>query len=204
MGAEHAQREPPIPLDALRHGSTDEPTQRLQGQLKGGFLRVAFAGRTSTDDRQDPTLSIPRQLTSSRSNLPEQAAIVAHFYDVESGRTELGLRGQGRAHEEMSIPVPRDGGITDLLEEAARSDRRFDAVICESIDRIARRTYLGTQIEYRLEQLGVMLFASGEPIVASGERASQILTRRVKQGVAEWCVLELLEKSWDGFETHTE
>ncbi|GAA3757316.1 hypothetical protein GCM10022402_39540 [Salinactinospora qingdaonensis] len=104
----------------------------------------------------------------------------------------------------MSVPVPRDGGITDLLEEAARSDRRFDAVICESIDRIARRTYLGTQIEYRLEQLGVMLFASDEPIVASGKRASQILTRRVKQGVAEWYVLELLEKSWDGFETHTE
>ena len=31
-----------------------------------------------------------------------------------------------------------------------------------------------------------------------------MLTRRVKQGVAEWYVLDLLEKSWGGFEIHTE
>jgi hypothetical protein len=31
-----------------------------------------------------------------------------------------------------------------------------------------------------------------------------VLTRRVKQGVAEWYVLEILEKSWGGFEMHTE
>ncbi len=31
-----------------------------------------------------------------------------------------------------------------------------------------------------------------------------MLTRRVKQGVAEWYVTEMLEKSWAGFEVHTE
>ena len=31
-----------------------------------------------------------------------------------------------------------------------------------------------------------------------------MLTRRVKQGVVEWYVLDLLEKSWGGFEMHTE
>ncbi|WP_372442235.1 recombinase family protein [Actinomadura violacea] len=104
----------------------------------------------------------------------------------------------------MAIPVPRDGGIQDLLEEASRSDRRFDAVICESIDRISRRTYIGTLIENTLEEAGVLLFAADEPIVLNGKRASQVLTRRVKQGVAEWYVLELLEKSWGGFEAHTD
>jgi site-specific DNA recombinase len=172
-------------------------------------LRVAWAGRTSTYDQQDPTLSLPRQLRSSRDALPGHAVIVAHFYDVESGRKDLADRGQGHAHELFQIPIPRDGGIADLLEEARRRDRRFDVVICESIDRIARRTYIATEIEHQLEQAGVRLLAADEPIIlpAGGRRpksATQVLTRRVKQGVAEWYVLELLEKSWGGFEVHTE
>jgi site-specific DNA recombinase len=45
--------------------------------------------------------------------------------------------------------------------------------------------------------------AADEPILLSGKRATAILTRRVKQGVAEWYVLEMLEKSWDGACEHT-
>ncbi|MEV5413165.1 recombinase family protein [Thermopolyspora sp. NPDC052614] len=200
----------PFPIDAITTGTRGAAT-RLTVRRPGGTalprgpLLCAFLGRTSTEDKQDPTLSIPRQLQASRAALPDQAIIVAHFYDVESGRKDLAARGHGRGHERFSIPVPRDGGVADLLAEAARPDRRFDAVICESIDRIARRTYIGTQIENQLEQLGVVLFAADEPIVLDGgKRSTQILTRRVKQGVAEWYVLELLEKSWAGFETHTE
>ncbi len=47
------------------------------------------------------------------------------------------------------------------------------------------------------------LFAADEPITLTGKRATTILTRRVKQGVAEWYVLETLEKSWDGLSEHT-
>src|SRR5690242_436386 len=47
---------------------------------------VAWLGRTSTDDNQDPTLSLPRQLGTCRGRLPDDFVIVAHFYDVESGR----------------------------------------------------------------------------------------------------------------------
>jgi site-specific DNA recombinase len=166
-------------------------------------LRFAWWGRVSTEDQQDPTLSLPRQLRSSRAAIPSGAVIVAHFYDVESGRRDLELRGRGSAHERFQIPIPRDGGIQELLDEAARPDRRFDAVICESIERIARRTYYGTKIEHDLERVGVALFAADEPILLSGKRATTILTRRVKQGVAEWYVLEMLEKSWDGFCEHT-
>ncbi|MWA07405.1 recombinase family protein [Actinomadura sp. LD22] len=199
----------PVPLDVLGSGSRTTRRRRLTGPGVGrssslGPLRLAFAGRTSTEDQQDPTLSIPRQLNSCRTVLPDQAVIVAHFYDIESGRKALALRGRGRGHEQFSIPVPRDGGIQDLLEEASRPDRRFDAVICESIDRISRRTYIGTLIENTLEEAGVLLLAADEPIVLNGKRASQVLTRRVKQGVAEWYVLELLEKSWGGFEAHTD
>ncbi|GAA3239705.1 recombinase family protein [Actinocorallia longicatena] len=172
--------------------------------LQDGPLKVAFLGRTSTEDQQDPTLSLPRQLASCHAALPEHSTFVAHFYDIESGRKDLAARGKGRGHERFSIPVPRDGGIQDLLEEAASPSRRFDVVICEEIGRVARRSYIGTMIEARLEEAGVLLLAADEPIVLNGKRSSQILTRRVKQGVAEWYVLQLLEMSWGGLQQHIE
>ncbi|MGH3568812.1 MAG: recombinase family protein [Pseudonocardia sp.] len=142
--------------------------------------------------------------------LPDDAVIVTNFYDVESGRKDLDARGRGTAHEMFSIPIHRDGGIHDLLAEAERADRRFDYVICESIERIARRTHIGTDIENRLERAGVRLLAADEPFTLNptGGRkakvATQLLTRRVKQGIAEFYVIEMLEKSWDGFAVHTE
>jgi hypothetical protein len=56
--------------------------------LLRGEVRVAFVGRTSTEDQQDPRQSLIRQLDRSRSALPAAWVIVAHFYDVESGRLE--------------------------------------------------------------------------------------------------------------------
>ncbi|MFF0532681.1 recombinase family protein [Nocardia amikacinitolerans] len=171
---------------------------------------MAFAGRTSTGDLQDPTLSIPRQYSNSQLALPDGGVITAHFWDIESGRKDTADRGQGKTHEQFDIPVPRDGGIQDLLAEAQRPDRRFDYVICESIERIARRTHAGTAIEKQLEDAGVRLLAADEPfrIAQSGsrkeKRATQTLTRRMKQGIAEFYVMEMLEKSWDGFAVHTE
>ncbi|KPI04493.1 Recombinase [Actinobacteria bacterium OK074] len=169
-------------------------------------MPVAWLGRTSTEDTQDPTLSLPRQLRNARAALPPGWVIVAHFYDVESGRKDLDARGHSRAHERFNISIPRDGGIADLLEEAKAPDRRFAAVICESIERVARRTYFGTKIEYQLEQSGVALCAADEPILtdARAKRATPTLTRRVKQAVSEWYVLQMLELSWDGFIQHIE
>jgi site-specific DNA recombinase len=114
--------------------------------------RIALLARTSTEDQQDPTISIPRQLRTCQNVLPDGAMIVAYFYDVESGRKDLAERGRSRSHELMAIPIPRDGGIQDLLAEAESGQARFDAVICESVDRIARRTYYGTLIEHRLSE----------------------------------------------------
>ena len=128
------------------------------------IIPVAWMGRTSTEDQQDPTLSLPRQLESCRVALPAPFVIVAKFYDVESGRTDLALRGRSDAHERFDIPIARDGGIADLLEEAARPDRRFVAVVCESIERVARVSYFSTKIEYELGRFGVALLAADEGI----------------------------------------
>src|SRR2546421_979329 len=194
---------PATPFGAPNPGMPWAPP--VPDETSQATVPVAWLGRTSTEDAQDPTLSLPRQLRNARAALPPGWVIVAHFYDVESGRKDLDARGHGTAHQQFAIPIPRDGGIADLLEEAATPNRRFAAVICESIERVARRTYFGTKIEHELEQCGVALCAADEPILTSrnAKRATPTLTRRVKQAAAEWYVLQMLELSWDGFIEHT-
>jgi site-specific DNA recombinase len=188
--------------------------QNVPDALSQTATPVAWLGRTSTDDAQDPTLSLPRQLESSRNALPLGFVIVAKFYDVESGRKAVEQRGTSNAHSQFDIPIPRDGGIADLLAEAQRPDRRFVAVVCESIERVARTTYFSTKIEHELEQAGVALLAADEGIDASAipslnsgsapfRRATPTLTRRVKQAISEWYVLNMLELSWGGTKAHT-
>jgi DNA invertase Pin-like site-specific DNA recombinase len=139
--------------------------------LGSGEVRVAFVGRTSTEDQQDPRNSLMRQLDRSRHALPAAWVIVAHFYDVESGRLELDERGQKAGYERFDIPIARDGGIGDLLEEATGPDRRFDVVICENVGRLARRMYEGLTVERALQKAGVELLASNEPIKIDGGRS---------------------------------
>jgi DNA invertase Pin-like site-specific DNA recombinase len=173
------------------------PTALLRDEV-----RVAFLGRTSTEDQQDPRQSFLRQLGNCKAAIPESWVIVAHFYDVESGRMDLDARGQGSNYERFDIPIARDGGITDLLDEATHPGRRFDVVICESISRVARRAFEGLSVERALEKSEVPLFASNEPITVSGSRAQRILQRRINQSVAEYEVLNTLEQSWGGMCTH--
>jgi site-specific DNA recombinase len=94
------------------------------------------------------------------------------------------------------VRVPRDGGIDDLLRVASNG-RPFEAVIVESIDRLSRMTADATRIEREFERRDIGLFAADEPMNAN---ATAILTRRVKQGVAEWYVRDLIEKSRRGME----
>src|SRR5205807_21110 len=62
-----------------------------------------------------PARQLPRAL-------PVASVIVAHFFDVESGRKDLTGRGRSSAHERFDTPVPRDGGIGDLLAETVRPE----------------------------------------------------------------------------------
>lgn len=118
-----------------------------------------------------------------------------HYWDIETGRKLIEERGQGADGALYGVPVPRDGSITELLADAHKG--RFEAVIVESIDRLSRMTADSTRVERELEQLGIRLFACDEPMIAN---ATAILTRRVKQGVSEWYVRDLLERSRHGME----
>ena len=160
-------------------------------------MRLAFYARVSTEDEQDPSLSIPRQLTSCKRQTSGMGEIVATYWDIESGRKDLDLRGNGADGAAFNVPVPRDGGIADLLRASEEKHPPFDAVIVESIDRLSRMTVDSTHIERELERRDIALFASDEPMETT---ATAILTRRVKQGVAEWYVRDLIEKSRRGME----
>ena len=159
-------------------------------------MRVAFYGRVSTDDAQDPSLSIPRQLGKCDQVLdPIGEKVGVNFWDVESGRKALAERGKGKRDWSEVVDVPRAGGLPELLASAEEGE--IDAVIVESIDRLSRMTADGTRIERELEERDIALFAADEPLNSS---ATAILTRRVKQGVAEWYVRDLIERSRAGME----
>jgi DNA invertase Pin-like site-specific DNA recombinase len=107
-------------------------------------MRFAFYGRVSTDDAQDPSLSIPRQLGACEHAIrPSAGEVVAHYWDIESGRKDLAQRGNGADPTGFGVPVPRDGGLGELLLSAANG-RPFEAVIVESIDRLSRMTRRNT------------------------------------------------------------
>ena len=82
--------------------------------------------------------------------------------------------------------LQRDGGIADMLAEAASPEPRFAVVACEDIERSARDTFNALKIEKELARNGIILAATDEPPQIEGANATMILVRRVKQGVAEW------------------
>jgi site-specific DNA recombinase len=163
---------------------------------------VAFLGRTSTLLLQDPAASLRRQAREVQAKLPPGWFIAAWFWDIESGGLDLEQRGHGTAHETVDVRLPRDGGLAALLAEAASPAPRFAAVMCEDIERSGRDTFNALKLERQLGDAGIPLFATDEPINVEGMNATTILTRRVKQGIAEWYRYQLKEKAWRGFEQH--
>jgi site-specific DNA recombinase len=160
-------------------------------------MRFAFYGRVSTEDNQDPTLSLPRQLGNcERAVANSGGRIVAHFYDVESGAMRLDARGSGRGLAGFDVPIPRDGGLVDLIEDA--SSGRFDAVVCESINRLSRNPSVTFRVEEQLADQGVRLWAIDEPFE---ESFGSIVLRHVNVGVARGYLHELKVKSRQGIET---
>ncbi len=163
-------------------------------------LRAAFYGRTSDKDAQDPSLSIPRQHTAAQKVTGTlNARIIRHYYDIESGKKALDERGQGEDAAALGIALRRDGGLPELLRDARANT--FDVVVVESIDRVSRRTFTSTQIEEELKELDIQIFAADEPI---GTLGTMLLTRRLKQGIAEWYITDLLDKSRRGMEASVE
>jgi site-specific DNA recombinase len=165
---------------------------------------VAFIGRTSTLTLQDPRASLRRQLRSAREWLPPGWFIAAVYWDIESGGIDLEARSQGDAYKQFTdAGLPRDGGMADLLREAAAPVSRFAAVICEDIERSGRDMFNALKLEKELSRQGIPLFATDEPADIEGVNATTVLVRRVKQGVAEWYRLQLKEKIWKGLIEHS-
>ena len=165
---------------------------------------VAFLGRTSTLEMQDPRASLRRQLRSSQDWLPQGWFIAAVYWDVESGGLDLEARSQGDAYRQFTdAGIPRDGGMADLLAEAASPVPKFAAVICEDIERSGRDTFNALKLEKKLSRNGIPLFATDEPAHIDGVNATTVLVRRMKQGVAEWFRIQLKEKTWKGLVEHS-
>ena len=168
----------------------------------GEPVPVAFLGRTSTLEMQDPRASLNRQIRAAKAWLPPGWFITAWYWDVESGGLDLEDRGRGQAWRAVAGDIPRDGGMADLLAEAAAPAPRFAAVVCEDIERSGRDTFNALKLERKLSAAGIPLFATDEPAVIDGVNATTVLVRRVKQGVAEWFRIQLKEKTWKGLVEH--
>jgi site-specific DNA recombinase len=169
----------------------------------GEPVPVAFIGRTSTADLQDPVASLRRQARACQAALPPGWFIAAWYWDVESGALDLEDRSRGDAYRAFTAAgIPRDGGMADLIAEAAGPVPGFAAVICEDIERSGRDTFNALKLEKKLSRQGIPVFATDEPIVIDGVNATTVLVRRVKQGVAEWYRLQLKEKTWKGLAEH--
>lgn len=165
-----------------------------------GSPRYAWYGRVSTEDEQDPTLSFPRQLANAERAVAEAGGrIVAHYYDIESGARTYATRGSGNLAG-FDIPIPRDGGLQDLLADAAWRPARFDRVIVESISRLSRNSSVAFRVEDELRQAGVRLCAADEPME---ESFGTIVLRHVNIGIARGYHHELMVKSRQGQETST-
>ena len=123
-------------------GSTP-PAQAHQvtGAAAPPLVPVAFTGRTSTLALQDPVASMRRQARKCGDKLPPGFVLVAWYWDIESGGLDIEERGHAATWQQVDTGIPRDGGLADLLAEAASPAPRFAAVICEDIERSARDTY---------------------------------------------------------------
>jgi Resolvase, N terminal domain len=122
---------------------------------------VAWYGRVASAEHAH--IMLTRQLDTARCALPPEYVIAVTFYDIGSGHLAPQERGVSPGHD-ADVSLARDGGLADLLAEAKRPDRRFVAVVCTSIDRLARATHLSARIEHELQQAGVALLVADEGI----------------------------------------
>jgi site-specific DNA recombinase len=169
----------------------------------GAVVPMAFVGRTSTDNMQDPVESLSRQLRVARGRLPEGFAITRYYWDVESGATDLDQRSRTSVWQRFTnAGIPRDGGMAELRAEIRTGRAAFAGVICENIERTGRDNYDALRLEKELHAAGIMIFAADEPFDAQAPEGSTILVRRVKQGIAEYFRYNLKAQMWEGLKQY--
>ena len=108
----------PAPATVMRPAASANSGKKEAGP--DAVIPVAFLGRTSTLELQDPRASLHRQERSSQLWLPPGFRIVSWYWDIESGGLDLEDRSQTDSWQKVDgIGIPRDGGMADLLAEAA-------------------------------------------------------------------------------------
>jgi site-specific DNA recombinase len=173
------------------------------GGAAGQPVAVAALVRTSTLDLQDPVASYRRQVRTMTGWLPPGWYITAVYADVESGGTDLDHRSETGSWQVLTdAGLQRDGGMADLLAEAASPEPSFSVVVVEDIERASRDFYDSVTLERRLTDQGIPLLATDEPADITGLNATTVLVRRIKQGVAEWYRIQLKAKTRKGLEEH--
>ncbi|MFI5808937.1 recombinase family protein [Streptomyces sp. NPDC051561] len=159
-----------------------------------------FVGRVSTKDNQNPATSIPRQVLYASACLEEGEEFAAYFWDVESGMLPPELRGLGpqKMYDTLDVPVPRTGGLQDLVERSEQLG--VTHVLAERSDRLARAMLTSLTVEHELERLGVQVVYANEP--TGGTESGRLRTRRYGQVEAEIYRTTLMEMSMGGQVQH--
>ncbi|MGW6804185.1 recombinase family protein [Streptomyces sp. NPDC055039] len=158
--------------------------------------RPVFVGRVSTKDNQNPSTSIPRQVALASERLEAGEGFVAYFWDVESGMLPPEQRGLGpqEMYDALAVPIPRDGGLQDLVDRAEQLS--VTHVLAERSDRVARAMLTSLTVEHELERVGVEVVYANEP--TGGTDSGRLRTRRYSQVDAEIYRTTLMEMSMGG------
>ncbi|MBF6339775.1 recombinase family protein [Nocardia abscessus] len=178
--------EPPIDL-------TDLPNFR---KTDTRLRRPVFVGRVSTKDNQNPASSLPRQVVLASERLEAGEEFVGYFWDVESGMLPPQLRSLAprEMYEALAVPVPRDGGLQDLVDRAEQLG--VTHVLAERSDRVARAMLTSLTVEHELGKAGVEVVYANEPV--GGTESGRLRTRRYSQVDAEIYRTTLMEMSMGG------
>jgi site-specific DNA recombinase len=119
--------------------------QRIRGHrplATVGALRLAFYGRISTGEYQDPASSRAWQLDSARQTIAGRGRIVVEYFDVGCSRR---------------LPWTERPEAAALLSAITRADRPFDAVVVGEYERAFHGNQL-TNIAAALASYGVQLW----------------------------------------------
>jgi DNA invertase Pin-like site-specific DNA recombinase len=144
MALSRTAAEPPDDLFAawVQQASNRTRTRGLPVQPTLGPIRFAFYGRMSTTGYQDPVSSRQWQHDNATRLIAGYGLIAAEFFDAGFSR---------------SLPWHQRSAAAELLAEAARSDRRFDAVVIGEYER-AFTGGQARQIIPHLQALGVTVW----------------------------------------------
>jgi site-specific DNA recombinase len=163
-------------------------------------LYAAFL-RCSEEELQNPELSLDRQLHNCQPAVAKRdGRIVATYYEIETGTSRYDQRGRGTNLAGYRIPIPRAGGLHELVADATRIPRPFDFVICENINRLARNPAVTFTVEEQLRAAGVTLLCADEPFE---ESFGSILLRHINVGLARGYHFDLMRKTREGRQSGT-